>query len=96
MAMTTEETKQSAYQRIKEQLDKLFVPGSIPNVKAFKKIIADLRKRIKLLEAGTPFFASGMEDVSKAQSAIARLSGELQAYQERYAMIQERLKSNAV
>ena len=88
------ETKETAYQSIKAQLDATFAKGGIPNIKAFKKIIADLKKRIKLLETGTEFFATSMADVEKAQFQIARLSGQLQAYQERYNWIQEQLKAS--
>ena len=91
--MKSEQMKQSAYTAIKEQLDKAFEKGGIPNIKAFKKIMSDLRKRIKLLESGTSVFARNMEDVEKAQLQIARLSGQLQAYQERMNWIDERMKS---
>ena len=93
--MTTAETKQSAYQSIKEQLDKLFQSGGIPNISAFQKTIRDLRKRIKLLEAGTPFFAISEAEVQKASLAIANLSGQLQAYQERYDWIRAKLRETA-
>ena len=90
--MNPEEMRQSAYQTIKAQLDQVFVGGGIPKVNAFQKTIRDLRKRVKLLQSGTAFFAQSLEDVEKAQLQIARLSGQLQAYQERYDWIKERLK----
>lgn len=91
---TTEETRKTAYQSIKSQLDSIFSKGGIPNVKAFQKIIRDLKKRIKLLESGTEFFACSLEDVEKAEVRIATLSGQLEAYQERYNWIQAKLKEN--
>ena len=91
--MKSEQMKQSAYTAIKEQLDKAFEKGGIPNIKAFKKIMSDLRKRINLLESGTPFFARSLEDVESAELQIARLSGQLQAYKERMDWINERMKS---
>ena len=91
-----EEIKQTAYQSIKSQLDEVFSKGGIPNIKAFKKIIADLKKRIKLLESGTEFFATSMEDVEKAEFQIARLTGQLDAYKERYDFIQRKLKENSI
>lgn len=86
-------TKQQFYQTTKDQLDAAFSKSSIPNIKKFKKIIHDLKSRIKLLETGTEFFATSMDDVNKAAFLVARLSGQLQAYQERYNWIQERLKA---
>ena len=91
--MKTEQLKQSAYTAIKEQLDMAFEKGGIPNIKAFKKIMADLKKRIKLLESGASFFVQNMEDVNKVSLQIARLSGQLQAYQERYDWIKAKMKS---
>ena len=87
--MTADETKASAYQNIKEQLDNLFAKGGIPSIKGFQKVIRDLRKRIKLLEAGCPFFATSEADVEKTNLAIARLSGQLQAYKERYDKVRQ-------
>lgn len=88
-----ESTKQQFYQTTKDQLDAAFSKGGIPNIKKFKKIIHDLKSRIKLLETGTDFFATSTDDVNKAAFLVARLSGQLQAYQERYNWIQERLKA---
>jgi hypothetical protein len=93
--MSPEEIKASAYKSIKEQLDSLFAKGGIPNLRAFQKIIRDLRKRIKLLDGGTAFFARSLEDVEKAQLQSARLSGQLQAYKERYDWIRAKLKETA-
>ncbi|MBQ8969176.1 MAG: hypothetical protein IJ064_05545 [Bacteroidaceae bacterium] len=92
--MNPEETRQSAYQNIKANLDNLFSKGGIPNIKGFQKTIRDLKKRINLLETGTQFFATSLEDVAKAELAVARLNGQLQAYQERYNWIQAKLKEN--
>lgn len=88
-----ESTKQQFYQTTKSQLDAAFSKGGIPNIKKFKKIIHDLKSRIKLLETGTEFFATSTDDVNKAAFLVARLSGQLQAYQERYNWIKERLKA---
>lgn len=92
--MTTEEMKQSSYQCIKDELEKAFASGAMPNVKGFKKVIASLKKRMKLVESGTSFFARSQEDVTRAELAVARLSGQLQAYQEKLNMITEKLKQN--
>ena len=92
--MNTEETKQKAYSRIKDELDRQLASGMLINIKGLKKVIAFLKKRIKLLESGTMFFARSVEDVEKANLAIASLSGELQAYQERYSWIQNKLKES--
>lgn len=89
-----EQSKNESYQNIKGQLDKILVPGVIPNIKGIKKIIATLKKRIKILETGTMFFCNSDDQFEKSQLAIARLSGELQAYQERYNEIQEKLRQN--
>lgn len=94
--MNPEEMRQSAYQTIKAQLDKAFAGGGIPNVKAFQKAIRDLKKRIKLLDCGTSFFACSLDDIEKVQLQTARLSGQLQAYQERYDWIKTRLKENSI
>ena len=93
--MNTEEVKKSAYRRVKEELDKQFASGMIPCIKGFKKAIAVYKKRIKILESGTMFFARGLDDVDKASLAIAKLSGELQAYQERCSWIQNKMKESA-
>ena len=93
---SSKEIKQTAYQSIKSQLDNAFSKGGIPNIKAFKRIIVDLKKRIKLLESGTEFFATSMEDVEKAEFQIARLTGQLDAYKERYDFIQRKLKENSI
>lgn len=94
MKTSTNTEKQTEYQSTKKTLDETFAKGGIPNIKQFKKIIADLKKRIRLLESGTAFFATCHEDVAKAAIQTARLSGQLEAYQERYKWIQERLKAN--
>lgn len=93
MKTSTDIEKQTAYQSTKKTLDDTFAKGGIPNIKNFKKIIHDLKSRIKLLETGTEFFTTSTDDVNKAAFLVARLRGQLQAYQERYNWIQERLKS---
>lgn len=90
--MTIEETKSAAYMSIKNQLDEAFAKGGIPNIKAIKKVIADLKKRIKAVEFGSAF-ASSMDELHKAELAVARLSGQKQAYQERLDWINERIKN---
>ena len=90
--MELEQVKRTAYTAIKKELDEAFGKGGIPNIKVFKKTISDLSKRIKLLESGILFFPRSLEDVNKAQRQIARLSGQLQAYQERYEWIMNKMK----
>ena len=94
MKTSIDTEKQTAYQSTKKTLDDTFANGGIPNINHFKKIIADIKKRIRLLESGTAFFATCHEDVTKAAIQTARLSGQLEAYQERYKWIQGMLKAN--
>ena len=93
--MNTEEVKKSAYRRVKEELDKQFASGMIPCIKGFKKVIAEYRKRIKILRSCATFFVVSLEDVDRLSLAIAKLSGELNAYQERYIEIQQKIKENS-
>ena len=92
--MTREETRKSAYEGIKQQLDRVFSKGGIPNLNSFRKILRDLRKRIKTLESGALMFAMTLEDVRKAELAIANLQGQLDAYKERYDWIIKQIKKN--
>ena len=92
--MNPDEIRLSAYKTIKEKLDMLFASGGIPNISGFQKTIRDLRKRIKLIDSGTQFFANNLDDVEKAQLQTARLSGQLQAYEEKYDRIKSKLKEN--
>jgi len=87
-------TKQRGYEETKSGLDKVFTPGAIPNIKAIKKIIADLRKRIGILKTGAILFTTSLDEVDKANLQMERLSGQLQAYQERYDWIKEKLKES--
>lgn len=90
--MEYEEMQQRAYEETKSGLDKVFTPGAIPNINAIKKIIADLRKRINILQTGAILFATSLDEVDKVNLQMERLSGQLQAYQERYDWIKEKLK----
>lgn len=89
--MTIEEVKQKAYTNLKDRLDAVFVRGAIPNIKAIKKKLVSVNKRINTIEAGSAF-ARSLEEVNKAELAIARLSGEREAWQERIDWINERLR----
>lgn len=93
--MTTEEIRLKAYNTIKQQLDAAFSQGGIPNIKQFRKTIKDLKRRIGILIDGTELFARSEEDVEKAARGVANLSGQLEAYQERYDWIMRKLKENA-
>lgn len=89
--MTIEEVKQKAYTNLKDGLDAVFVRGAIPNIKAIKKELVSVNKRINTIETGSAF-ARSLEEVNKAELAIARLSGEREAWQERIDWINERLR----
>ena len=89
--MTIEEMKQKAYNSIKGQLDTLFEKGGIPNIKGFKKVIADLQRRIRLIESQA-VFANSLEEVDKANLAIANLQGQCQAYKERLTWVNNKIK----
>lgn len=92
--MTIEETKHKAYTSIKGQLDSAFAKGGIPNIKAFKKALENIKKRIKTIELNC-VFAKDLEEVQKAELAIAHLRGEQEAWQERLDWINDRIKSTA-
>lgn len=92
--MTIEDTRESAYKNIKQQLDRVFSKGGIPNLKDFKKIINDLHKRIKTIENGALMFANTLDEVRKAELAIANLQGQYDAYKERYNIFMKRIKEN--
>lgn len=91
--MTIEETKQKAYESIKGKLDAAFANGGIPNIKAFKATLEDIKKRIKIVEKHSAF-AQDLDEVQKAELAIARLRGQQEAWQERLDWINERMKTN--
>lgn len=90
--MTIEETKSAAYNSIKNQLEAGLANGCILSIKGLKKVIADLKKRIKAVEFGSAF-ASSMEELHKAELAIANLSGQKQAYQEKLDWVNEKIKN---
>lgn len=93
--MTVEETRKSAYEGIKQQLDRVFSKGGIPNLKRFKKIITDLKKRIQTVESGAVMFARTLEEVRKAELTLANLQGQYDAYKERYDGFLKRIKENS-
>ena len=93
--MTVEETRKSAYESIKQQLDRVFSKGGIPNLNGFRKILRDLRKRIKTIENGALMFAQSLDEVRKAELAIANLQGQLDAYKERFDWIVKKIKQNS-
>jgi len=92
MAKTTSEIKQESYNSIKNQLDAAIANGSLLSLNGLKKVIRDLRKRIKNVEQGV-VFALSLEEVNKAELVIAMLQGQCQAYQERLDWMNERIKA---
>ena len=67
------------------------IKGHIPNIKAFKAAIKDLTKRIKLVACKMQFACSD-EEVRLAEAAVARLSGQRDAYVEVLADINAKLR----
>ena len=84
--------KENRYKEMKEALDNLLKEyKGIPNIKGFEKIIRETKKKIKAIENGS-CFAKDDEEVRQAEIAMARRSGELQAYEEILASIKKRIK----
>lgn len=84
--------KENRYKEMMEAFDKVLKEHKgIPNVKGFEKAIRDTKKKIKAIENGS-CFAKDDEEVRQAEVAMARRSGELQAYEETLASIKKRIK----
>lgn len=84
--------KENRYKEMKEAIDKVLKEHKgIPNIKGFEKAIRDTKKKIKAIEFGS-CFANDDEQVRQAEIAMARRSGELQAYEETLASIKKRIK----
>ncbi len=91
--MTVEETKRTAYENTVAQFDKLLSEGAILSARRMKKAIADFGKRIRTVELGV-MFAKSIEEVSKAEQAIANLQGQKDAFKERYEWLVKKLNEN--
>lgn len=84
--------KENRYKEMKEAFDKVLKGyKGIPNIKGFQKAIRDTKEKIKALENGLCFAKDDVE-VRQAEVAMARRSGELQAYEETLASIKKRIK----
>lgn len=95
--LTTEqydEIKNKQYTSKKKSLDNLLASGGIPNIKAFNKVIKDLKNRINIVENGSAF-AQDLEEVTKAEVALANLSGELMAFEETLKEIKRKIKEHS-
>ena len=64
--------------------------GGIPNPKAIKKQISNLKKRIKTLENGLA--TSSEENVQKGFDALATLNGQLHAYEQFLSDVNGKIK----
>lgn len=84
--------KEDRYKEMKEALDNILKEHKgIPNIKGFEKAIRDTKKKIKAIENGS-CFAKDDEEVRQAEIAMAKRSGELQAYEETLSYINKRIK----
>ena len=80
--MDYEQIQYDAYNKLKSYLSKHIGHGFIPNIKAIEKEVRSLKRGIKILENGAPLFASNLQEVEKAEAAIAIRQGKIAAYQE--------------
>lgn len=80
--MDYEQIKQDAYDKLKAYLSNRIGHGFIPNIKAIESEVRKLRKGIEVIEQAAPVFATTLEEVDKADAAIAIRQGKIQAYQE--------------
>lgn len=86
-------TEKEAYQATKERIESLLSKeGFLPDIKGFKKIIAQYSKRINLLYKGSQVFAQTTKDVEKISERIAVLRGTRTAYKEALLAIEENIK----
>lgn len=92
--MTSEqynEIQKIVYRDLKDNFDKKMSEGYLPNVSGIKKEILSLKRKIKRVTDGA-CFARNMEEVDKTEHILARLMGQLKAYQDILSNVNERIK----
>lgn len=93
-ALTSKTEKMNTYNQYysstKAEIEKA-IKGNIPNIKAFKKAISDLKKKIKLVACRMQFACSD-EEVRLAEIAVERLRGTHDAYRDVLGEINAKMK----
>lgn len=90
--MTYEQIMNQRYEELKSSIDEQMEHGKVPSIKMMRKFVKDIKQKLKAIEFGANF-ATSIEEIEKANKAIARLNGEMAVYQYYINVFDESMKS---
>lgn len=79
--MDYEKIQQERKDAVLKAVNEKIAQGCLPNIKSMENMVRKLKKKIKMITKGATLFAYDLKEVERADSRIAFIKGEIEAYQ---------------